>query len=199
MVRLTQAEKNNIIINESRGIQHPDYYVCHTKTGGVQVRKRKTPLSTSNATPTEQTPKQTPVEQTEKPIEQHTEQQQPEQQKVDNDLKYEMVTNKQLLEKMLNILEKNTECKDKNLNDVEKEKVTDENKEFAESIKEKIEHCDKEEELQQQLAKEVQQPIKTAKTMRRSRQIIQQPLQIQHQTQPAQTTQILRKRRSIIH
>ena len=190
MVRLTQAEKNNIIINESRGIQHPDYYVCHTKTGGVQVRKRKTPLSTSNATPTEQTPKQTPVEQTEKPIEQHTEQQQPEQQKVDNDLKYEMVTNKQLLEKMLNILEKNTECKDKNLNDVEKEKVTDENKEFAESIKEKIEHCDKEEELQQQLAN---------KTMRRSRQIVQQPLQIQHQTQPAQTTQILRKRRSIIH
>ena len=110
-----------------------------------------------------------------------------------------MVTNKQLLEKMLNILEKNTECKDKNLNDVEKERVTDENKEFAESIKEKIEHCDKEEELQQQLAKEVQQPIKTAKTMRRSRQIVQQPLQIQHQTQPAQTTQILRKRRSIIH
>ena len=196
MVRLTQAEKNNIIINESRGIQHPDYYVCHTKTGGVQVRKRKTPLSTSKPTADETTPKQ-PAEQ---PAEQHTEQ--PAEQPIDQhteDLKYEMVTNKQLLEKMLNILEKNTECKDKNLNDVEKERVTDENKEFAESIKEKIEHCDKEEELQQQLAKEVQQPIKTAKTMRRSRQIVQQPLQIQHQTQPAQTTQILRKRRSIIH
>ena len=41
MSKLTRAEKNMIIINESKGIQHPDYYVCDTKNGGVQVRKRK--------------------------------------------------------------------------------------------------------------------------------------------------------------
>ena len=45
-VRLSTAERNSIILNESRGIHHPLYYVCTTKTGKIQVRKRKQPLTT---------------------------------------------------------------------------------------------------------------------------------------------------------
>ena len=51
-------------------------------------------------------------------------------------IEYEMISNKQLLEKMLAILEKNSESKDKNLNDPERERETKENKEFIEGIKE---------------------------------------------------------------
>ena len=129
---LTRAEKNAIIINESKGIQHPDYYVCHTKTGGVQVRKRKKKLETNPPVKTEtienttesltETPKTNPVK----------------------EKNYDTVSNKQLLDMMLQILDKTTESKDKNLNDVEREKETNENKEFTEGMKMRAEKVIKE-------------------------------------------------------
>ena len=111
--KLTRAEKNKIIINESKGIQHPLYYVHTTKTGLVQVRKR-----TGSAL--EQTP------QTELKSEIKSEP------KPQND--YESVTNKQLLEKMLQILEQNVVSRDKNLNSVENERMTAENEKFITEV-----------------------------------------------------------------
>ena len=128
---LTRAEKNAIIINESKGIQHPDYYVCHTKTGGVQVRKRKKKLEvnlgenkieTNKAHIAAETPEPNPV-------------------KTNN---YDTVSNKQLLDMMIQILDKTTESKDKNLNDVEREKETKENEEFTEGMKMRAEKVIKE-------------------------------------------------------
>lgn len=152
--KLTRAEKNAIIINEAKGIQNPDYYVHTTKSGTVQVRKRKSKLGaliqeSRPKTPNESTihvdkdvkivvPKsvEIPVE-TERSegargLEEREAQTKP---KTD----YEAITNKQLLEKMMLILEKTTESKDKNLNDCERERETKENKEFLEGTKSKVE------------------------------------------------------------
>ena len=137
MSKLTRSEKNAIIINESKGIQHPDYYVCYTKKGGVQVRKRKTPLV---VTEVENTPG-IPGNKTAKTPEPIADEEKPNVDSVSsspND-NYESITNKQLLEKMLSILEKNVECKDKSLNDPEKEKVTEENKQYVEGVKKEVE------------------------------------------------------------
>ena len=118
MSKLTKAEKNQIILNESRGIQHPLYYVCTTKTGGVQVRKRKVPLSIE-------------VKNESKPVEES----EPHESK---DI-YETITNKEILEKMLSILENQVVSRDGNLNSVENERETQENKKFVENIQEQIE------------------------------------------------------------
>ena len=136
MSKLTRSEKNAIIINESKGIQHPDYYVCYTKKGGVQVRKRKTPLV---VTEVENTPGNVPGNKTAKTPDTITEDKV---EKIDDtkpNVDYESVSNKQLLEKMLSILEKNVECKDKSLNDPEKERVTEENKQYVEGVKKEVE------------------------------------------------------------
>ena len=45
------------------------------------------------------------------------------------------MTNKMILEKMLNILEKNAVSNDKNLSPPENENITNENKQFVENIK----------------------------------------------------------------
>ena len=131
MSSLTKAEKNQIIINEAKGIQHPLYYVCETKSGGVQVRKRKVPLITEVASIEKEPPKE-PVK--------------------EEDV-YDQVTNKQLLEKMLQILENNIVSKNENLNSVENERETEENRKFVENIEtEKIKE-------QQELVKHEQQQI----------------------------------------
>ena len=139
MSRLTRAEKNAIIINDSKGIQHPDYYVCKTKTGGIQVRKRKESLNTTQTTTTtattaatttitDITPKTDTVTDTvtDTAIKDNNN---------NNSDAYESITNKQLLEKMLDILEKNVVSNDKNKNDVERERETQDNKAFVENIK----------------------------------------------------------------
>jgi len=136
---LTRAEKNAIIINDSKGIQHPDYYVCHTKTGGVQVRKRKKKLEVNPPVKTEAGFAQEPTV----PIENTSEAQMvlKETPKTNN---YDTVSNKQLLDMMIQILDKTTESRDKNLNDVEREKETKENEEFAEGMKMRAEKVIKE-------------------------------------------------------
>ena len=120
MSKLTKAEKNQIIINESKGIQHPLYYVCTTKTGGVQVRKRKVPLSIE-------------LKNESKPVEES----EPHESK---DI-YETITNKEILEKMLSILENQVVSRDQNLNSVENERITEDNKKFVENIADQAEHC----------------------------------------------------------
>ena len=113
MSKLTKAEKNQIIINESKGILHPLYYCLTTKSGSIQVRKRKVPLSME-------------VNNEPKPVE--------ESEPHENKDIYETITNKEILEKMLHILENQVVSRDGNLNSVENEHVTEENKKFVENI-----------------------------------------------------------------
>ena len=121
--KLTRAEKNKIIINESKGIQHPLYYVHTTKTGLIQIRRRSTPLPSETATKiaSDEGTASSNLKGDEKP-----------QPKPQTD--YEAVTNKQLLEKMLQILENNSVSRDKNLNSVENERVTEENEKFITEV-----------------------------------------------------------------
>ena len=150
MSKLTRAEKNMIIINESKGIQHPDYYVCHTKNGGVQVRKRKQSLNVGLLTQSTSQNIKTPIKENptcdslpEVEGSSNTEGQRSEGLRADTTPKetisYEAVTNKQLLEKMLLILEKNAESKNKDLNDPERERETEDNKQFIEGVKSQAE------------------------------------------------------------
>ena len=119
-VRLTTAERNSIIQNESRGIYHPLYYVCQTKSGKVQVRKRKTPLVNSSITsqaPTPQAPTLTAQPQQQAPT-----------------VDYNSVTNRELLERMLDVLQKNVHSNDEDKNTVENEHITQENQQFIDNI-----------------------------------------------------------------
>ena len=153
---LTRAEKNAIIINESKGIQHPDYYVCHTKTGGVQVRKRKKKLEENPPVKTEAVFTQEP---TVRPYGAQAQRAVP----VENIPKtknYDTVSNKQLLDMMIQILDKTTESRDKNLNDVEREKETKENEEFTEGMKMRAEKVIKEKLPE----REIRTEIKTQET-----------------------------------
>lgn len=121
--RLTTAERNSIIQNESRGIQHPLYYVCHTKSGKVQVRKRRTPLVngsiSSHATTTVQPQQQ----------EQSTEDT-----STSDRVNYDSVSNRELLERMLDVLQKNVNSNDEEKNSVENERITQENQQFIDNI-----------------------------------------------------------------
>jgi hypothetical protein len=157
--KLTRAEKNAIILNESKGILHPDYYCHTTKSGKVQVRKRKTalmerlsePKPRSGETTQQPTVQQQPiVQQQSAPVIQQPIQPPPPPEKPKEN--YDTVTNKQLLEKMLSILEKNSESKDKNLNSPENEKITEENKIFIENIKKN-----------ENLKEKIETPIETPK------------------------------------
>ena len=154
MSKLTRAEKNMIIINESKGIQHPEYYVCHTKNGGVQVRKRKQSLnvgllaqSTSQniKTPIKENPTYDSLTEGQGTLPDSNAEGEGSEDlssKIEppkETISYEAVTNKQLLEKMLLILEKNAESKNKDLNDPERERETEDNKQFIEGVKSQAE------------------------------------------------------------
>ena len=121
---LSRSERNSIIINDAKGIQHPLYYVMTDKNGKIQVRKRKVPLTN---TPTESKPVVVNEEQVTEPVEK------------ENVTIYESVTNKKLLEKMLEVLERSTESNDLNKNPVERQKETEENKQFVSNISEQVE------------------------------------------------------------
>ena len=161
MAKLSRAEKNEIILNDSRGFPHPDYYVYTTKSGQIQVRKRKISLNQMTV-PNSNTNVNTDVQQnsnvnttilrddTNTTISQNDNTQKEE-------TLYETMTNKMILEKMLNILEKNAVSNDKNLSPPENENITNENKQFVENIK------DNTIDEQQQYIEEVpiyQQPVR---------------------------------------
>ena len=121
---LSRSERNSIIINDAKGIQHPLYYVMTDKNGKIQVRKRKVPLTNTS---TESKPVVVNEEQVTEPVEK------------ENVTIYESVTNKKLLEKMLEILERSTESNNLNKNLVERRKETEENKQFVSNISEQVE------------------------------------------------------------
>ena len=133
-VRLTSAERNSIILNESRGIQHPLYYVCQTKSGKVQVRKRKTPLvNDSVAPPAPPTVIHEPTEvATPSPTRNIVATTQS--QGGSDNVNYDSVTNRELLERMLDVLQKNVNSNDEEKNSPENERVTQENKQFIDNI-----------------------------------------------------------------
>ena len=94
------------------------------KNGKIQVRKRKVPLTNTS---TESKPVEINEEQVTEPVEK------------ENVTIYESVTNKKLLEKMLEVLERSTESNDVNKNPVERQKETEENKQFVSNISEQVE------------------------------------------------------------
>ena len=120
----SRSERNSIIINDAKGIQHPLYYVMTDKNGKIQVRKRKVPLTNTS---TESKLAVVNEEQVTEPVEK------------ENVTIYESVTNKKLLEKMLEVLERSTESNDLNKNPVERQKETEENKKFVSNISEQVE------------------------------------------------------------
>ena len=143
MAKLSRAEKNEIILNDSRGFPHPDYYVYTTKSGQIQVRKRKISLNQMTV-PNSNTNVNTDVQQNSNvntTISRDDTNTTISQNENTNDVKqkeetlYETMTNKMILEKMLNILEKNAISNDKNLSPPENENITNENKQFVENIK----------------------------------------------------------------
>ena len=121
---LSRSERNSIIINDAKGIQHPLYYVMTDKNGKIQVRKRKVPLTNTS---TESKPVVVNEEQVTEPVEK------------ENVTIYESVTNKKLLEKMLEVLERSSESNNLNKNPVERQKETEENKQFVSNISEQVE------------------------------------------------------------
>ena len=121
---LSRSERNSIIINDAKGIQHPLYYVMTDKNGKIQVRKRKVPLISSKDEKTEDVNEPNKEEQSNEPV---------------NTSIYESVTNKKLLEKMLEVLERSTESNDLNKNPIERQKETEENKQFVSNISEQVE------------------------------------------------------------
>ena len=153
-VRLTTAERNSIILNDSRGIQHPLYYVCQTKSGKVQVRKRKTPLvngslqsrhaygdissqRTTTVQPRSQSTELAARSASSQHAQQHiqeSQQQQEQPQEHDHTVNYDSVSNRELLERMLDVLQKNVNSNDENKNSVENERITQENQQFIDNI-----------------------------------------------------------------
>ena len=94
------------------------------KNGKIQVRKRKVPLTSLNEEKTEDVNELNKEEQRNEPATVPV---------------YESVTNKKLLEKMLEVLERSTESNDLNKNPVERQKETEENKKFVSNISEQVE------------------------------------------------------------
>ncbi|EAX97730.1 hypothetical protein TVAG_168270 [Trichomonas vaginalis G3] len=127
---LSKSERESIILNDARGIQHPFYYVSQSKDGKIYVRKRKVPLANAESDNikvhgTEGEAHEAHVKpsiQTEKSIE-------PEEKKPD----VLSITNQELIAKFVNFIEKQTESK--NPDPPVKEVETKENVQFIENVK----------------------------------------------------------------
>ncbi|KAI5550707.1 hypothetical protein TVAGG3_0202680 [Trichomonas vaginalis G3] len=127
---LSKSERESIILNDARGIQHPFYYVSQSKDGKIYVRKRKVPLANAesdniNVHGTEGEAHIKPSVQTEPPKEQ-------EEKKPD----VLSITNQELIAKFVNFIEKQTESK--NPDPPVKEVETKENVQFIENVKKQL-------------------------------------------------------------
>ncbi|EAX91161.1 hypothetical protein TVAG_431380 [Trichomonas vaginalis G3] len=130
---LSKSERESIILNDARGIQHPFYYVSQSKDGKIYVRKRKVPLANAESDNikvygTEGEAHEAhikPSVQTEKSIE-------PEEKKPD----VLSITNQELIAKFVNFIEKQTESK--NPDPPVKEVETKENVQFIENVKKQL-------------------------------------------------------------
>ncbi|KAI5546587.1 hypothetical protein TVAGG3_0141000, partial [Trichomonas vaginalis G3] len=127
---LSKSERESIILNDARGIQHPFYYVSQSKDGKIYVRKRKVPLANAESDNIKVHGKGEaheahikPSIQTEKSIEQ-------EEKKPD----VLSITNQELIAKFVNFIEKQTESK--NPDPPVKEVETKENVQFIEKCQE---------------------------------------------------------------
>ena len=129
---LSKSERESIILNDARGIQHPFYYVSQSKDGKIYVRKRKVPLANAESDNIKVYGKGEvheahvkPSIQTEKSIE-------PEEKKPD----VLSITNQELIAKFVNFIEKQTESK--NPDPPVKEVKTKENVQFIENVKKQL-------------------------------------------------------------
>ncbi|EAX78097.1 hypothetical protein TVAG_589340 [Trichomonas vaginalis G3] len=127
---LSKSEREFIILNDARGIQHPFYYVSQSKDGKIYVRKRKVPLANAESDNikvygTEGEAHIKPSVQTEPPKEQ-------EEKKPD----VLSITNQELIAKFVNFIEKQTESK--NPDPPVKEVETKENVQFIENVKKQL-------------------------------------------------------------
>ncbi|EAX79182.1 hypothetical protein TVAG_073080 [Trichomonas vaginalis G3] len=129
---LSKSERESIILNDARGIQHPFYYVSQSKDGKIYVRKRKFPLANAESDNIKVYGKGEvheahikPSIQTEKSIE-------PEEKKPD----VLSITNQELIAKFVNFIEKQTESK--NPDPPVKEVETKENVQFIENVKKQL-------------------------------------------------------------
>ncbi|EAX74245.1 hypothetical protein TVAG_438740 [Trichomonas vaginalis G3] len=126
---LSKSERESIILNDARGIQHPFYYVSQSKDGKIYVRKRKVPLANAESDNINVHGKGEahvkPSIQTEKSIE-------PEEKKPD----VLSITNQELIAKFVNFIEKQTESK--NHDPPVKEVETKENVQFIENVKKQL-------------------------------------------------------------
>ncbi|EAX71806.1 hypothetical protein TVAG_512550 [Trichomonas vaginalis G3] len=126
---LSKSERESIILNDARGIQHPFYYVSQSKDGKIYVRKRKVPLANAESDNIKVYGKGEahikPSVQTEPPIEQ-------EEKKPD----VLSITNQELIAKFVNFIEKQTESK--NPDPPVKEVETKENVQFIENVKKQL-------------------------------------------------------------
>ncbi|EAX78628.1 hypothetical protein TVAG_513470 [Trichomonas vaginalis G3] len=126
---LSKSERESIILNDARGIQHPFYYVSQSKDGKIYVRKRKVPLANAESDNIKVYGKGEvrvkPSVQTEPPKEQ-------EEKKPD----VLSITNQELIAKFVNFIEKQTESK--NPDPPVKEVETKENVQFIENVKKQL-------------------------------------------------------------
>ncbi|EAY01527.1 hypothetical protein TVAG_217650 [Trichomonas vaginalis G3] len=126
---LSKSERESIILNDARGIQHPFYYVSQSKDGKIYVRKRKVPLANAESDSIKVYGKgEAHIKhsvQTEPPKEQ-------EEKKPD----VLSITNQELIAKFVNFIEKQTESK--NPDPPVKEVETKENVQFIENVKKQL-------------------------------------------------------------
>ncbi|EAX94206.1 hypothetical protein TVAG_360520 [Trichomonas vaginalis G3] len=133
---LSKSERQSIILNDARGIQHPLYYVSTSKDGKIYVRKRRVPLTNSETDKIDikPPPSETKAEDSEavraKPTIKETE---PKPEPKPDVLS---ITNQELIAKFVNFIEKQTESK--NPDPPVKEQETKINEGFVKNVKHEI-------------------------------------------------------------
>ncbi|EAX85851.1 hypothetical protein TVAG_097430 [Trichomonas vaginalis G3] len=110
---LSKSERESIILNDARGIQHPFYYVSQSKDGKIYVRKRKVPLANAESDSIN--------------VHDGGEEKKPD---------VLSITNQELIAKFVNFIEKQTESK--NPDPPVKEVETKENVQFIENVKKQL-------------------------------------------------------------
>ncbi|KAI5540358.1 hypothetical protein TVAGG3_0035600 [Trichomonas vaginalis G3] len=129
---LSKSERESIILNDARGIQHPFYYVSQSKDGKIYVRKRKVPLANAESDNIKVYGKGEAHEAHVKPSIQTEKSIEPEEKKPD----VLSITNQELIAKFVNFIEKQTESK--NPDPPVKEVETNENVQFIENVKKQL-------------------------------------------------------------
>ncbi|EAX67153.1 hypothetical protein TVAG_488170 [Trichomonas vaginalis G3] len=129
---LSKSERESIILNDARGIQHPFYYVSQSKDGKIYVRKRKVPLANTESDNIKVHGKGEAHEAHIKPSVQTEPPKEQEEKKPD----VLSITNQELIAKFVNFIEKQTESK--NPDPPVKEVETKENVQFIENVKKQL-------------------------------------------------------------